>query len=152
MKRTTILRLAVATLAVALTVTPGPARAHATFESDTAPAGVDHLLALDVPEERGPDVHNRRVVVEVPGDFELLGCSTPQGWACEAEEAPGGGTLVSFTRGSAPAETRFDLAVHTPEEAGRYPFDVNQFYDDGSDARWDGPPDSDFPAPVLEVS
>lgn len=152
MNRSKGLPLVVAALAAALAVTPGVAWGHATFEDDTAPAGVDHLLALDVPEERGPDVHNRRVVVEVPGDFELLGCSTPQGWACEAEEASEDGTLVSFTRGSAPAETRFDLAVHTPEEAGRYPFEVNQFYDDGSDARWDGPPESDFPAPVLEVS
>lgn len=151
MNRRKRLRLAAAALAATLAATPGLAWAHATFESDTAPVDADHVLSLDVPEEKGPDVHNQRVVVEVPGGFTVRDCSTPGGWACESEGASRGRTIVSFTRGPAPVETRFDLAVHTPAEEGRYPFEVNQFYDDGSDARWDGPPDSDSPAPVLQV-
>jgi hypothetical protein len=41
--------------------------------------------------------------------------------------------------------------VHTPKQRGEYPFQVNQYYADGSAVHWDGPPDSDTPAPVLQV-
>lgn len=151
MERTTILRLAAAGLAAILAAVPGVAWAHATFVNGTAPANADQALTLDVPEERGPDVHNQKVIVEVPGGFSVAGCSTPAGWACGSQAGTKGRTVVTFTRGAGPGETRFDLQVHTPAKAGDYPFEVNQFYDDGSTARWDGPPDSDTPAPVLRV-
>jgi uncharacterized protein YcnI len=146
----TILRLATVGLAAALAAVPGVAWAHATFVNGAAPANSDQTVTLDVPEERGPDVHNSKVIVEVPGDFTVAGCSTPTGWAC-GSQAGKGRTVVTFSRGGGPVETRFDLKVHTPAKAGDYPFQVNQFYDDGSAAHWDGPPDSDAPAPVLRV-
>lgn len=150
MHRTTILRLATVGLAAALAAVPGVAWAHATFVNGSAPADADQTLTLDVPEEKGPDVHNQKVIVEVPGGFTVAGCSTPAGWACGSQVAKGG-TVVTYSRSSAPAETRFDLQVHTPAKAGDYPFQVNQFYDDGSAEHWDGPPDSEMPAPVLKV-
>lgn len=143
------LRLATVGLAALLAAVPGTAWAHASFTAGSAPANADHTLTLDVPEERGPDVHNQKVIVEVPAGFTVNGCATPGGWACGSESSKGR-TVVTFTRGSAPVETRFDLHVHTPK-AGQYPFEVNQFYDNGSASRWDGPPDSDSPAPVLKV-
>ncbi len=150
MGRTTILRVATAGLAAVLAVVPGVAWAHATFVNGTAPADADQTVTLDVPEEKGPEVHNQKVIVEVPGGFTVAGCSTPGGWACGSQAAKGR-TVVTFTRGSGPVETRFDLAVHTPAKGGDYAFQVNQFYDDGSAEHWDGPPDSDMPAPVLRV-
>ena len=150
MQRTTILRLATAGLAAALAAVPGVAGAHATFVNGSAPANADQTLTLDVPEEKGPDVHNQKVIVEVPGGFTVTGCSTPAGWACGSQAAKGR-TVVTFSRGAAPVETRFDLQVHTPAKAGDYPFQVNQFYDDNSAEHWDGPPDSGTPAPVLHV-
>ena len=136
--------------AAILAAVPGVAWAHASFVDGNAPPDADRTLTLDVPEERGPDVHNQKVIVEVPGGFSVAGCSTPGGWTCGAE-ASKGRTVVTFTRGGAPVETRFDLQVHTPPQRGDYAFQVNQFYDDGSSAHWDGPPDSDSPAPVLRV-
>lgn len=150
MKRTTILRLATIGLAAVLAAVPGVAWGHATFVNGTAPANADQALTLDVPEEKGPDVHNQKVIIEVPEGFTVAGCSTPGGWAC-GSQAGKKGTVVTFNRGSGPAETRFDLQVHTPAEKGDYPFQVNQFYDDGSAEHWDGPADSDAPAPVLRV-
>ena len=150
MHRTTIPRRATIALAVALAAVPAVAWAHASFVNGAAPANADHTLTLDVPEEKGPDVHNSKVVIEVPGGFTVKGCSTPGGWACGSQAAKGG-TVVTFTRGAAPVDTRFTLQVHTPAKSGDYPFQVNQFYDDGSAEHWDGPPDSDAPAPVLKV-
>jgi uncharacterized protein YcnI len=148
--RTTTLRAATIVLAAALAAVPGVAWAHASFVNGSAPANADQTLTLDVPEEKGPDVHNDKVIVEVPGGFNVTGCSTPAGWACGSQAAKGG-TVVTFTRGAAPVETRFDLHVHTPAKPGDYAFQVNQFYDDGTAEHWDGPPDSDTPAPVLRV-
>jgi len=148
--RTRILRLATIALVGAVAGVPGVAWAHASFVNGAAPPNADQTLTLDVPEEKGPDIHNEKVIVEVPGGFTVAGCSTPGGWACGSQAAKGR-TVVTFSRGAAPAETRFDLRVHTPAKAGDYPFQVNQFYDDGSAAHWDGPPDSDNPAPVLRV-
>ncbi|MGH8993599.1 MAG: DUF1775 domain-containing protein [Acidimicrobiia bacterium] len=144
------IRILAGLFAVVLVAVPGVAWGHATFANDRAPANADQALTLDVPEERGPDVHNQKVIVEVPGGFTVAGCSTPGGWACGSEESKGR-TVVTFTRGSAPVETGFNLQVHTPARAGDYAFEINQFYDDGSASRWDGPPDSDTPAPVLRV-
>ncbi|MGH9041575.1 MAG: hypothetical protein ACRDZ3_15250 [Acidimicrobiia bacterium] len=143
------LPLATVALAAVLAASPGTAWAHASFTDGSAPANADDTLTLDVPEEKGADVHNQKVIVEVPAGFAVKGCATPGGWACDSK-ASSGRTVVTFTRGSSPVETRFDLQVHTPK-AGEYTFEVNQFYDDGSASRWDGPPDSDSPAPVLEV-
>ncbi len=151
MKRSTILRPAVAGLAAVLAAVPGVAWAHATFVNGTAPPNADSAITLDVPEERGPDVHNQKVIVEVPSGFAVAACSTPAGWACGSQPATRGRTVVTYDRGPAPVETRFTLQVHTPGKAGDYPFEVNQFYDDGSASRWDGPPDSETPAPVLRV-
>ncbi len=150
MHRTKILRLATVGLAAGLAAIPGVAWGHASFVTGTAPANADQTLTLDVPEEKGPDVHNQKVIIEVPGGFTVAGCSTPAGWACGSQTAKRG-TVVTYTRGAGPVETRFDLRVHTPAEAGDYPFQVNQFYDDGSAEHWDGPPDSETPAPVLKV-
>ena len=151
MERTTILRLATAGLAVILAAVPGVAEAHATFVNGTAPPNADAALTLDVPEEKGPNVHNQKVIVEVPGGFAVAGCSTPAGWACGSQAGSRGRTVVTFDRGAAPGETRFTIHVHTPAKGGDYPFEVIQVYDDGSSARGDGPPDSETPAPVLRV-
>ena len=149
MQRLTILRVAGLSAAI-LAAVPGVAWGHASFVDGNAPPDADRTLTLDVPEEKGPDVHNQKVIVEVPGGFAVAGCSTPGGWACGSQESKGR-TVVTFTRGTSPVETRFNLEVHTPARSGDYTFQVNQFYDDGSAAHWDGPPDSDTPAPVLRV-
>jgi hypothetical protein len=143
-----------ASLALAgLLAMPTPAWAHAVFVSNsTVPPESDQRLALDVPEEKGPDVHNSKILVVVPGGFRVSGCDQKPEWSCAASGASGGRTLVTWTRtsGSNP-DAHFSFGVHTPKQPGEYPFDVNQSYSDGSTVHWDGPPDSDTPAPVLDV-
>lgn len=145
-------RLAAVALAVGMLAMPATAWAHAVFTSSSSvPADSDQSLALDVPEEKGPDVHNSKIIVEVPGGFSVSRCDQKPGWSC-ATSAASGKTLVTWTRtsGSDP-DGRFSFGVHTPKQRGDYSFDVNQSYTDGSTVHWDGPPDSDTPAPVLQV-
>jgi uncharacterized protein YcnI len=133
-------------------VNPTAAWAHAEFVGDSSvPPDSDRALVIDVPEEKGRDVHNSKVVVEVPSGFAVSGCDPKPEWSC-ATSAAGARTLVTWTRSSgSDPDTHFSFGVHTPDQDGDYPFEVNQSYSDGSTVRWDGPPDSDTPAPVLRV-
>jgi uncharacterized protein YcnI len=143
-----------ASLALAgLLALPTPAWAHAVFAGNsTVPPDSDQHLGMDVPEEKGPDVHNTKVLVVVPDGFTVSGCDQKPEWSCATSSASGGRTLVTWTRTSGSnADARFSFALHTPKQRGEYPFDVNQSYSDGSTVHWDGPPDSDTPAPVLDV-
>jgi len=137
-----------------LAFVPSAARGHAEFVGQTsAPAGTDQKLTLNVPEEKGPDVHNTRVVFVVPADFKVSGCDQKPDWGCEVGSGSNGRTLVTYTRssGSNP-DGHFSFGVRTPDKAGDYPFPTNQSYSDDTTMRWSGPPGSDNPAPVLKVT
>ena len=143
--------LAAVAVGAVIAAFPATAWAHAEFESNSSvPANSDQKLTLNVPEEKGPSVHNTKVVVVVPSGFSVSGCEK-SGWKCEVAPASGGRTTVTYTRGSDDYDTRFSFGVHTPGP-GDYPFATNQTYSDNSTARWSGPPDSDNPAPVLKVT
>jgi uncharacterized protein YcnI len=137
-----------------IAVVPTAAWAHAVFlSSDSVPANSDQKLTLNVPEEKGPNVHNTKVVFVVPAGFSVKGCDPKPQWSCAVSGASEGRTLVTYTRQSGDdPDARFSFGVHTPGKPGEYPFQTNQTYSDNSTVRWNGPPDSDTPAPVLKVT
>ena len=147
-------RLAAVVAGGILAAVPVTAWAHAEFLSNSSvPANSDQKLTLNVPEEKGPNVHNTKVVFVVPAGFSVSGCDQKPQWSCAVSGASNGRTLVTYTRSSGTdADARFTFGVHTPGQGGDYPFQTNQSYSDNSTVRWDGPPDSDTPAPVLKVA
>ena len=147
-------RLAAVAAGVVTAFVPMAAWAHAVFlSSGSVPANSDQKVTLNVPEEKGPSVHNTKVVFVVPAGFPVSGCDQKPQWSCAVSGASNGRTLVTYTRSSGTdADGRFSFGVHTPGPAGDYPFPTNQSYSDNSTVRWDGPPDSDTPAPVLKVT
>jgi uncharacterized protein YcnI len=147
-------RLAAVVAGVVMAAVPATAWAHAVFlSSGSVPANSDQKLTLNVPEEKGPSVHNTKVVFVVPAGFSVSGCDEKPQWTCAVSGASNGRTLVTYTRSSGTdADGRFTFGVHTPGQGGDYPFQTNQSYSDNSTVRWDGPPDSDNPAPVLKVA
>jgi hypothetical protein len=89
----------------------------------------------------------------VPAGFSVSGCDKKPQWDCAVSGASNGRTLVTYTRSSGTdADGRFTFGVHTPGKGGDYPFPTNQSYSDNSTVRWDGPPESETPAPVLKVT
>ena len=132
---------------------PATAWAHAEFQgSSSAPANSDQKLTLNVPEEKGPSVHNSKVVIAVPSGFSVKGCDQKPGWKCAVAPASQGRTTVTYTRESGDdPDGNFSFGVRTPGP-GEYPFATSQTYTDNSTARWNGSPDSDNPAPVLKVT
>lgn len=137
-----------------MAVVPGTAWAHAEFESKpSVPANSDQKLTINVPEEKGPSVHNAKVVFVVPASFAVSGCDEKREWSCAVSGASEGRTIVTYSRSSGTnPDGLFTFGVHTPGKAGDYPFQTNQTYSDSSQSRWTGPPDSDNPAPVLKVT
>jgi uncharacterized protein YcnI len=132
---------------------PATAWAHAVFLSNSSvPANSDQKLTLNVPEEKGPSVHNTKVVFVVPAGFSVAGCDPKPQWRCAVAPASEGRTTVTYTReGGDDPDARFSFGVRTPGP-GEYPFATNQTYSDNSTMRWNGPPDSESPAPVLKVT
>jgi uncharacterized protein YcnI len=149
-----IRRLAAVAAGAVLAAVPGTALAHAEFVSKTSvPANTDQKLTVNVPEEKGADVHNTKVVFVVPAGFAVSGCDEKREWTCAVSEGSNGRSLVTYTRSSgADPDGRFTFGVHTPGKAGDYPFQTNQTYSDNTTNRWAGPPGSDNPAPVLKVT
>jgi uncharacterized protein YcnI len=147
-------RLAATVAGAIMAAVPAAAWAHAVFlSSGSVPANSDQKLIFNVPEEKGPNVHNTKIVFVVPAGFSVSGCDPKPEWTCAVSAANGGRTLVTYNRSSGTdADARFSFGVHTPGQRGEYPFNTNQTYSDNSTVRWDGPPDSDTPAPVLKVT
>lgn len=147
-------RLAMGLAGLVAAVVPGAAWAHPTFvSSGSVPKDSDEKLVFKVGEEKGPDVHNSKVVFVVPAGFRVSGCDQKPNWECALAGASGGRTTVTFTRTAGnEKDEQFGFGVHTPGQAGDYPIPTNQHYSDNSTARWSGPPDSDAPAPVLRVT
>jgi uncharacterized protein YcnI len=152
--RRLIRRLAAVTAGAVMAAVPGTAWAHAEFVSRTSvPANSDQKLTLNVPEEKGPDVHNTKVVFVVPAGFKVSGCDEKREWTCAVSEGSNGRSLVTYTRSSGvDPDGKFSFGVHTPGRGGDYPFPTNQTYSDNTTNRWAGPPNSDNPAPVLKVA
>jgi uncharacterized protein YcnI len=146
--------LAAVAAGAVLAAVPAAAWAHAVFLSNSSvPANSDQKLTLNVPEEKGSSIHNTKVVFVVPSGFSVSGCDQKPQWKCAVAPASQGRTTVTYTRDSGDdADGRFSFGVHTPGQPGDYPFAVNQTYSDNSTTRWNGPPDSETPAPVLKVT
>ena len=146
--------LAAVVVGAVIAAVPGAAWAHAVLLSNTSvPANTDQKLTLNVPEEKGSSIHNAKVVFVVPSGFSVSGCDPKNEWKCAVAPASEGRTTVTYTRDSGTdADGRFSFGVHTPGQPGDYPIPVNQTYSDNTTVRWNGPPDSDTPAPVLKVT
>jgi len=141
-------------MVTALLAVPTTAWAHPTFVSSASvPANSDQKLGFHVPEEKGPDVHNSKVVFVLPAGFADARCDAKPNWDCAVSSASNGRTAVTYTRTAGDTvDDRFSFSVRTPGAPGDYPIPTNQSYSDSSTVRWAGPPDSDTPAPVLKVT
>jgi uncharacterized protein YcnI len=142
---------AVAALLALLALAPA-ASAHVTVAPDRVAPGSVVELAIRVPNER--DVPTTKVAVQIPAGLEVFSFSEVPGWTREATEAADG-TLESVTWTgslSAGSYVSFDLLGSTPDQPGELVFKAVQTYEGGEEVAWIGEPDSDEPAPVVEVT
>jgi uncharacterized protein YcnI len=145
-------KLVVAVAALgALVLTTAPAWGHAEFDQKSARANAEQGFTLKVPEERGEKLHNDKVVLAVPDGWTAGKCEAKASWGCATSppsaDRPG---LVTWTRQQPGGDDVFRLSLRTGPR-GRIAVPVHQTYSDGQTMRWDGPEDSENPAPVVEV-
>jgi uncharacterized protein YcnI len=167
--RTTILITAVLILSFAL---PAAADAHVTVQPTSVPAGgEDTRLAVRVPNEMD-NASTVKLDLQLPPGFAEASFEPNPGWTVKVTKAKlatpihtddgditEGVTRITWTGdgkdGSIPSGgfKDFGLSVLVPGKAGdKLTFKALQTYSNGKVVRWIGPPDSDTPAPVVDVT
>jgi uncharacterized protein YcnI len=127
-------------------VLAGAAMAHAEISPNLVQAKEDQLFTLVVAGEK-KDATTIRIDLTLPDGFEIESFVPNRDWnriASESSVTWNGGNIAE---GDA-AALQF---VGGTESAQDYTFNVRQIYSDGSVVEWNGPADSDNPAPVVEA-
>jgi uncharacterized protein YcnI len=157
---------------IAVLAFPAIAAAHVSVHPNTVPAGAFATLNLRVPGEE-EDAYAYKVAMQVPPGFISLDTEIVPGWSVETKtkklakpiETDDGPideevSEVIWTgdkkEGKLPdgSFVQFPLSVAIPEEyEGKpLPFKTLEYYGNGKVARWIGPPESESPAPTINVT
>jgi uncharacterized protein YcnI len=148
------------------------AGAHVTLQPEQAPAGGFTRLDVRVPNERD-NASTTKVVVQMPPGFLSVSHEPEPGWDVEltmreldepveqfGEQVTEEVGRITFTAAGeadaiAPGQFRdFGLSVGVPEgrPGSMLTFKALQTYSNGEVVRWIGPPDSEEPAPQVELT
>src|ERR1700742_987853 len=157
---------------IAVLALPAGAAAHISVHPNTVPAGAFATLNLRVPGEED-NAYAYKVAMQVPPGFISLDTEIVPGWSVETKtkklakpiETDDGPieeevSEVIWTgdkkEGKLPDGTfvQFPLSVAIPESAEGKPlaFKTLEYYSNGNVARWIGPPESENPAPTINVT
>jgi uncharacterized protein YcnI len=156
-------RAALAATAGALAF-PAAAQAHVSLHPNVLPSGANATLVLRVPNEEDK-ASTTSVRIQVPPGFLDVSADPPPGWKFSTKTRKpvktDEGTLTTevseadFTGGSIPPGdfAQFPMSVVIPGHAGQQlTFKTLQGYSNGKVVRWIGAPDTDSPAPWIDVS
>jgi uncharacterized protein YcnI len=148
------------------------ARAHGPMQPPEAPAGGFTRLDVRVPTERD-NASTTKVVVQMPPGFLSVSTEPVPGWDAQltmrqldepveqfgeqVTEEVGRVTFTADGEASAiqPGQFRdFGLSLAVPEgrPGSMLTFKALQTYSNGEVVRWIGPPDSEEPAPQVELT
>lgn len=164
---TAIARVLGVSLAVALLIAPA-AGAHVTVQPPEAPAGGFTRLDVRVPNERD-NANTTKVEVQLPPGFLSVSTEPVPGWKAEltmrkldkpveqfGEQVTEEVGQITFSGGAIrPGEFQdfgLSLAVPDGKPGSMLTFKAVQTYSNGEVARWIGPPDSEEPAPQVELT
>jgi periplasmic copper chaperone A len=165
-------RYIVAAVGVAILALAPTAGAHVTLQPEQAPAGGFTRLDVRVPNERD-NAGTTKVEVQMPPGFIFASYEPVPGWDIELsmrkldkpvevfgeQQTEEVGQITFTADGEAnairPGEFQdFGLSLGMPEgKAGsKLTFKSLQTYSNGEVVRWIGPPDSEEPAPQVELT
>jgi uncharacterized protein YcnI len=144
-------RIALAATA-ATAAAAAPAQAHVQVTPTEAAPGDPVVFEVLVPGET--DAHTTEVSLQIPNDVLPFSFEDVPGWKRTVEQGDDGSVAVVRWRGRMATDgfVRFAFLAATPEQEGELVWKAVQRYDDGEEAAWIGPPDSESPAPVTVVS
>jgi periplasmic copper chaperone A len=144
------------------------AGAHVTLQPEEAPAGGFTRLDVRVPNETD-DADTTKVVVQFPPGFLSVSTEPVPGWDIKTtnrkldqpveqfgEQVTEEVGRITFSGGAIrPGEFQdFGLSVGVPDNkpGSKLTFKAVQTYSNGEVVRWIGPPDSEEPAPQVELT
>jgi len=164
-------RIAVAVAATALIALPATAQAHVSLHPNVVPAGANATIDLRVPNEQ-TSAKTVKVAVQFPPGFLDVVSGYIPGWSAEVKTEKlatpvktDEGTVdsqvteVTWTADSTadglPPERflNFPFLTAFPDQSGKVlTFKTVQTYSNGDVSRWIGTPESESPAPTLDVT
>jgi periplasmic copper chaperone A len=164
-------KTAVAAVAASALAAPATADAHVTLQPNTAAAGAFTVENVRVPNERD-DASTVKVDLQLPHGFVFASYEPKIGWRVKVTKAKLAKPIqtddgpideeirrITFTGHGptgkiAPGQFMdFPLSVQIPGKPGdKLTFKAIQTYSNGEVVRWIGAPDSESPAPIVEVT
>ena len=141
--------------ALAALVLPTAAFAHARVSPPVSLAKQLQLYSLVVPTEK-ENVTTAKIVLTVPAGFSIDSFVPSPGWHRVLAQTGSGESAViqkvTWSGGDVPTEddSLFQFLAE-PSSSGKYTFQVQQTYSDGSIVNWSGSESSDAPAPTIEA-
>ena len=141
--------------ALAALVLPTAAFAHARISPPVSLAKQQQLYSLAVPTEKN-NATTTKVVLTVPTGFAIDSFVPSPGWHRVLQQTGSGDSAViqkvTWTGGAVPTEedSLFQFLAEAAS-SGKYTFQVQQTYSDGSIVNWSGSESSDTPAPTIEA-
>jgi uncharacterized protein YcnI len=141
--------------ALAALVLPTAAFAHARVSPPVSLAKQLQLYSLTVPTEK-ENVTTTKIVLTVPAGFSIDSFVPSPGWHRVLAQTGSGESAViqKVTWSGGDVRTEDDSLFQflaEPSSSGKYTFQVQQTYSDGSIVNWSGSESSDAPAPTIEA-
>lgn len=168
MKRITAIAVALGALAL-----PAAAAAHVSLHPNTIPAGAYVTLDVRVPGEE-PGAYAYKVVMRMPPGFTDVDTENVPGWSVketirnlkkplqtsdgpvdqEVSEITWAGDRSTLGRIENGFFVQFPLSIAMPSGiAGRsLAFKTVEYYSNGHNAYWIGPPSASYPAPTINIT
>jgi uncharacterized protein YcnI len=163
-------RIAIGLVAGTALMVPAAAGAHVSLHPNAVPAGANATLDIRVPNEMD-NAKSTKLQVKFPSGFIGVSTEPPPGWTSkvltsklakpvQTDDGPID-TQVSEVEWTArsgagipPGQfANFPISVALPGRAGQVlTFKTLQTYSNGKVVRWIGAPDSDSPAPTIDVT
>jgi uncharacterized protein YcnI len=141
--------------ALAALVLPTAAFAHARVSPPVSLAKQLQLYSLAVPTEKD-NATTTKIVLTVPTGFAIDSFAPSPGWHRVLQQTGSGDSAViqkvTWSGGAVPTgEDSVFQFLAQPASSGKYAFQVQQTYSDGSIVNWTGSESSDAPAPTIEA-
>jgi uncharacterized protein YcnI len=145
-------RRALALAALGLGAVAPAASAHVQVTPARVAPGDAVMFTVLVPNER--DTATTKVALKIPDGVLAFSFEEEPGWTRTEQQAANGSVESVTWTGSLPPESfvRFTFLASTPDTQGTLAFPAVQTYADGQEAAWIGAPDSQEPAPTVEVT
>jgi uncharacterized protein YcnI len=143
--------------AVTALVVVASASAHARISPAVSLSKELQLYSLAVPTEK-ENLTTMKIVLTVPKGFGIDSFVPSPGWTQQLQQTGSGdnavvqkSTWTATGKGVPTGDDSLFQFLAQPASSGKYTFQVQQTYSDGSIVNWAGSESSDAPAPTIEA-